>query len=252
MKAVGHYCKDKWVLMYVQRWLSAGVLQEEGNYVDRVSGTPQGGVISPLLANIYLHVSFDKWMERHHRSKPFERYADDIVVHCKSERQAHYLMEEIRQRLSDCKLQMHEGKTKIVNIRGSSTRRYPRSYDFLGFTIEPHYTKVKSGERRVLPRSVISKKSIRSVLDKFKRLHKQRVSVEELAKEINPVIRGVINYYCKFWTAHTYTLWNQLNKRLQKWVRWQKGLYIFASIRWLQKKYRYSPDLFAHWKLVRP
>jgi group II intron reverse transcriptase/maturase len=252
MKAVKHYCEAKWILMYVQRWLTAGVVQQDGCYVDRVSGTPQGGVISPLLANIFLHVTFDKWMDQHHGSKPFERYADDIVVHCKTERQAKYLLKEIKDRFEACRLKVHEGKTKIVNIRSSSEKKYQKNFDFLGFTIEPHYTKVKGGERRILPRCVMSKKSVRSVLDKFKRIHKRRVSVEVLANELNPVIRGVMNYYCKFWSSHTYTLWNQLNKRLQKWVRWEKGLYIFASIRWLQQKYRYRPDLFAHWKLVRP
>lgn len=252
MNAVGHYCKDGWVLLYVRRWLKAGVVQQDGCYVDRLTGTPQGGVISPLLANIFLHVTFDKWMEQQHGRKPFERYADDIVVHCKTERQAKYLLQEIKQRFTQCKLQVHEGKTQIVSIRGSSEKKYKMSFDFLGFTIEPHYTKVKGGERRILPRCVISKKSVTSVLGKFKRIHKRRVSVEVLAKELNPVIRGVMNYYCKFWTSHTYTLWNHLNKRLQKWVKWEKGLYTFASIRWLQQQYAYRPDLFAHWQLVHP
>ena len=252
MKAVEHYCKEKWVLMYVRRWLKAGVVQQDGCYVDRVTGTPQGGVISPLLANIFLHVTFDKWMEHHHGRKPFERYADDIVVHCKTERQARYLLKEIKQRFTNCKLKVHEGKTKIVNIRGSSEQKYQKSFDFLGFTIEPHYTKVKGDAKRILPRCVISKKSVGSVLDKFKKLHKKRVSIEVLAKELNPVIRGVINYYCKFWSSHTHALWNQLNKRLQKWVKWEKGLYKLASVRWLKHKYKNRPDLFAHWRLVRP
>ncbi len=252
MKAVNHYCKDKWVLLYVQRWLEAGIVQQDGCYVDRTSGTPQGGVISPLLANIFLHVSFDKWMEQHHERKPFERYADDIVVHCKTERQAKFLLKAIRLRFAQCKLSVHEAKTKIVNIRGSSEKKYKKSFDFLGFTIQPHYTKVKGNVNMVLPRSIISKRSVSSVLKKFKSIHKRRVSVEVLARELNPIIRGVMNYYCKFWTYHTQELWCQLNKRLQKWVKWEKGLYKMASIRWLKKKYAVRPDLFAHWKLVRP
>jgi RNA-directed DNA polymerase len=252
MKSVSHYCKDKWVLMYVQRWLSVGIVQQDGIYVDRTSGTPQGGVISPLLANIFLHVVFDQWMAQHHGRKPFERYADDIVVHCKSERQAKYLLKEIIQRFRQCKLAIHGSKTKIVNIRGSSEKKYKMSFDFLGFTIEPHYTRVKDNQMRVLPRSVISKRSVSNVLEKFKSLHKRRVSIEVLARELNPVIRGVINYYCKFWSYHTHDLWSQLNKRLQKWVKWEKGLYKWASIKWLQGKYVSRPDLFAHWKLVRP
>jgi group II intron reverse transcriptase/maturase len=252
MKAVAHYCSDKWVLMYVQRWLKAGVVQQDGCYVDKVTGTPQGGVISPLLANIFLHVTFDKWMEQHHGRKPFERYADDIVVHCKTERQAQYLLKEIKQRFTNCKLKVHEGKTKIVNIRASSEQKYKKSFDFLGFTIEPHYTKVKGGEKRILPRNAISKKSVSGVLEKFKGIHKRRVSIEVLAQELNPVIRGVINYYCKFWNYHTHALWHQLNKRLQKWVKWEKGLYTMASARWLKHNYGNRPGLFAHWRLVRP
>jgi RNA-directed DNA polymerase len=252
MKSVRHYCKDKWVLMYVERWLSVGIVQHDGHHVDRLSGTPQGGVISPLLANIFLHVTFDQWMEQHHGRKPFERYADDIVVHCKTERQAKYLLKEISQRFYQCKLAVHETKTKIVNIRGSSEKKYKMSFDFLGFTIEPHYTRVKDNQMRVLPRSVISKRSVSSVLEKFKSIHKRRVSIEVLARELNPVIRGVINYYCKFWSYHTHDLWSQLNKRLQKWVKWEKGLYKWASTKWLQGKYANRPDLFAHWKLVRP
>jgi RNA-directed DNA polymerase len=252
MKSVKHYCSDKWVLLYVKRWLKAGIVQQDGCYVDRVAGTPQGGVISPLLANIFLHIAFDKWMEINYAEKSFERYADDIVVHCRTERQAIYLLKQITQRLKACKLEVQKEKTEIVNIRGSSERKYKKSFDFLGFTVQPHYTRVKTGDLRILPRSVISKKSVSSVLEKFSHIHKRRTSLEELAKELNPVIRGVINYYCKFWSYHTQFLWRQLNKRLQKWVKWEKGLYLIASVKWLKKKYAERPNLFAHWKLVHP
>jgi group II intron reverse transcriptase/maturase len=250
-KVVGHYCSDKWVLLYVNRWLRAGIIEQDGYYVDRISGTPQGGVISPLLANMFLHVAFDKWMELHHPRKPFERYADDIVVHCKTERQAIYLLKEITQRLTNCKLSVQKEKTKIVNLRGASEKKYKRSFDFLGFTIEPHWFRTKIG-CQLLPRSVISKKSISSGIEKFKRVHKWRKSIEELARELNPIIRGVMNYYCKFWSYHTHRLWYHLNNRLKKWVKWEKGLYKQASIRWLKKKYAERPNLFAHWKLVHP
>ena len=250
-KAVQHYCTDKWVLLYVRRWLEAGIIEPDGCYVDRMSGTPQGGVISPLLANMFLHVAFDKWMELHHPRKPFERYADDIVVHCKTERQAIYLLQEITQRLTNCKLSVQKEKTKIVSLRGVSEKKYKRSFDFLGFTIEPHWFRTKSG-CQLMPRSVISKQSVSSILGKFKRVHKWRKSIEELAKELNPVIRGVMNYYCKFWSYHTHNLWYQLNNRLKKWVKWEKGMYKLASVRWLKKKYAERPNLFAHWKLVYP
>lgn len=251
MKAVKHYCKEEWVLLYVKRWLEAGIVQQDGTYVDRVSGTPQGGVISPLLANVFLHVCFDKWMEVNHPRKPFERYADDIVVHCKTERQAIYLLRQITTRLSQCKLSVQQQKTKIVNLRGVSEKKYKRSFDFLGFTIEPHWFKTKRG-CQLMPRSVISKKSTSSVLEKFRRIHRWRKSLEELAQELNPIIRGVMNYYCKEWSYHTHYLWGELNNRLKKWVKWEKGLHKLASVRWLRKKYEARPNLFAHWKLVYP
>lgn len=253
MKAVRHYCGDKWVLLYVRRWLAAGIVRQDGIYVDRLSGTPQGGVISPLLANIFLHVAFDKWMEKNHPHKSFERYADDIVVHCRTERQAKYLLREIASRLRECKLELHPEKTKIVNLRGISEQKYVRSFDFLGFTIEPHWIRLKTG-CRLMPRSRISTKSVSSVLEKFRvlRIHRRRKSLEELSRALNPVIRGVMNYYCKFWSYHTQPLWNQLNKRLLKWVRWEKGLYRRAAVRWLKTKCAERPDLFAHWRLVHP
>lgn len=253
IKGVTHYCKDKWVLLYVTRWLKAGIVQQDGNYVDRVSGTPQGGVISPLLANIFLHVAFDKWMEINYPNKPFERYADDIVIHCRTERQAKYLLAEIALRLSHCKLTLQKEKTRIGNVRGSSEKKYTRSFDFLGFTIRPHWFRLKTG-CRLLPKSCISTKSVSSVLEKFRvlRIHRWRKSIEELSRELNPVIRGVMNYYCKFWSYHTHHLWNQLNKRLLKWVKWEKGLYKKAAVKWLKKKYEERPNLFAHWKLVHP
>ena len=253
MKAVRHYCRDKWVLLYVERWLKAGIVQQDGNQIDRLTGTPQGGVMSPLLANIFMHVCFDKWMEQNYPEKPFERYADDIVVHCKTEKQAVYMLNQIEWRLTKCKLQIHPEKTKIVNLRGKAEKRYPKSYDFLGFTIRPHWLKTNS-KLVLLTGIFMSKKSKTSVLTKFKELaiHKRRKSLEEIAKELRPIIQGVINYYCKFSAGHTRFIWNQLNARLLKWVQWEKGLYKFASVRWLQKKYKEKPGLFPHWKLAYP
>ncbi len=253
MKAVGFYCQDKWVLLYVERWLKSGIVQQDGNYIDRLTGTPQGGVISPLLANIFMHVCFDKWMEKNHPDKPFERYADDVVVHCKSERQAIYVLRQIENRLSSCKLTLHPQKTQIVNLRGKAEKKYPKSYDFLGFTIRPNWCKI-SGKMMLMPSIFMSKKSKISVLEKFRELniHKRRKPIEVLAKEFRPVIQGIMNYYCKFSSGHTHDVWKQLNARLLKWVRWEKGLYKMASLRWLQKKCKEQPLLFPHWKLANP
>jgi group II intron reverse transcriptase/maturase len=253
LKAVKHYCKDKWVLMYVERWLKAGVLKLDGSYHPTEQGTPQGGVISPLLANIFLHVVFDKWMEMEHGEKPFERYADDIVVHCKTEKQAQFMMREISKRLKACKLLLHPDKTHIVNVRGTSEKDYPKSYDFLGFTIRPNWVKFKS-KSKIVPSTFVSTKSKKSILEKFKALeiHKRRKPLAEIAQALNPMIRGIMNYFHKFEDGQMRYVWNQLNHRLLKWVKWEKGLYKMAAVRWLKQAYKDSPSLFCHWKLVHP
>jgi group II intron reverse transcriptase/maturase len=252
MRALKHYCTDKWVHLYVERWLKAGVM-EQMSVRKRLTGTPQGGVISPLLANLFLHVVFDKWMDTYHPEKPFERYADDIIVHCKTEKQALFMLNAIRRRLEECKLSVHPEKTKVVNLRGRATERYPRKYDFLGFCIRPVLREVN--ERRiVLPGTFVSQTAKSGIRDKFREMeiHKRRVPIEELAKQLNPVITGLVNYFHKFWHAGMRDVWNGLNHRLLKWVKWEKGLYKYAAVRWLQRQYIERPNLFAHWKLVQP
>lgn len=253
LKAVTHYCDEKWVLLYVTRWLKAGIVQQDGMYLDSETGTPQGGVISPLLANIFLHVVFDKWMDIHHPEKPFERYADDIVVHCKTEKQALFVLKMIQQRMTDCKLTLHPVKTKIINLRGKTEKKYPRSFDFLGFTLRPLWAKTSKG-LKLMVSGFMSTKSKTRVWAKFKsfHIHKWRQPIELIALKLKPVVQGVINYYCRFWTAHTHQVWYQLNQRLLKWVQWEKGLYKMAAIKWLQLKYKEQPRLFPHWQLVHP
>jgi hypothetical protein len=218
-----------------------------------MTGTPQGGVISPLLANLFLHVVFDKWMEKHHPEKPFERYADDIVVHCKTEKQALFILKVIKERMQSCYLELHPQKTKVVNLRGDSIGNYPKKYDFLGFSIKPTGVKTKQGVKS-LPGTYVSIKSRSGILSKFSSwaIHKRRKSIELLAKELNPMLRGIINYYHKFENGSMRYVWNQLNARLLKWVKWEKVLYKYTAIRWLKTKYKESPDLFAHWRLVYP
>jgi len=253
MKAVKHYCTDKWILMYVERWLKAGTMQNDGTYLDRLTSTPQGGVISPLLANIFLHVAFDKWMEKNHPRKPFERYADDIIVHCKTEKQAKFVISDIRRRFAKCKLSIHPIKSKIVNFRGVTQSKYPRSLDFLGFALRPYWGKTSKGYKLMIT-SFISTQSVSKVLDKFNKLkiHKWRKPIEKLSLELRPIIQGVMNYYCKFWTSHTHFLWLQINERIVKWAKWEKGLFKKSAVIWLRKKYKENPQLFPHWKLVHP
>ena len=253
IKTVQHYCQDKWVVMYIQRWLKAGVVQQDGRFSATVSGTPQGGVISPLLANLFLHVVFDKWMQKYHPEKPFERYADDIVVHSKTEKQALYLLHLITKRMQSCKLTLHPEKSKIVNLRGISIKKYPKGFDFLGFTIRPSAVKSKD-KIIIIPSIYVSQKSKNSLMQKFRtlKIHKRRTTLEEIAKMMNPILRGIINYYHKFRKNDLQNLWRQLNERLLKWVKWEKGLYKKAAVRYLKTKYKEKPDLFVHWLLVHP
>lgn len=252
MKALRHYCKDEWVAMYVSRWLKAGIMAE-GEYVMTSAGTPQGGVVSPLLANLYLHVAFDEWMRKFHPEKPFERYADDVVVHCKTEKQAQFMLRQISQRMKACYLELHPVKTRIVNLRGWSETKYPRKYDFLGFTIKASMQTIK-GRGMLLPGTFVSIKSKTSILGKFRELgiHKWRKPIQEIAQRLNPIIRGLLNYYHKLRGEPMREVWNQLNHRLLKWVKWEKGLYKMAAVRWLKQQYKATPGLFEHWKLVQP
>lgn len=253
MTAVAHYCKDKWVQLYVERWLKAGIIEQDGKATRTVLGTPQGGVISPLLANIFLHVVFDGWMAKEHPEKPFERYADDIVVHCKTEKQAIFVLNKIKQRMEKCKLTLHPYKTRIVNLRGYSEKKYPKGFDFLGFTIRPNCVKFKE-KVLIVPSIFISTKSRTSLLEKFKdwNIHKRRKPLVTIAQYLTPQIRGIMNYFHKFSSGHMNYVWKQLNARLLKWVKWEKGLGVRAAIKWLQIQYKLNPYLFPHWQVAHP
>lgn len=255
LKALKHYCNEPWVLMYAERWLKAGIVSKEGMYIDSLTGTPQGGVISPLLANLFLHVAFDAWMLQNHPDKPFERYADDIVVHCKSDKQAKFMLRQISKRLKQCKLSLHPEKTKIVNLRGKTDEKYPRRYTFLGYSIQPMYTFVKKSQQfRVIPMAIMSRESRSSEFEKLRKMkiHKRRKPIEQLADDLRPFLQGIINYYCKISSVYTRTFWYQVNQRLLKWVKWEKGLGLTKAIQWLRAVWKRNPNLFPHWKLVHP
>lgn len=255
LTALKHYCRDKWVLLYVERWLKAGCITKEGKYLDRLTGTPQGGVISPLLSNLYLHIAFDAWMQKYHPDKPFERFADDAVVHCKTEKQCRYMKWQIEKRMQECKLMLHPEKTKIINLRGKSETKYARSFDFLGYTIRPVWTWVKKTNHFwlvVMP--IMSKKSQISVFDKLRKLkiHKIRKPITEVASRLRSLLQGVINYYCKFNAVYTRYFWYSINQKLIKWVRWEKDLGLKKAIKWLKRVWKSNPRLFPHWELVHP
>jgi len=255
MKGLLKYTEEKWILMYVERWLKAGILKEDEGVVERTTGTPQGGVLSPLLANIYLHFAFDMWLKKHYPQIPFARYCDDAIVHCRSEKQAMYIRDRIADRMKECRLELNMNKTSIVYCKNElhSERHKKVSFDFLGYTFQPRKCRTKTGDR-LLFQPVMSRKAKKNVMDKIRemRIHQKKVSLQEMADLLNVKVRGWMNYYCEFNGRSTGNLWWMLNLRLLQWVRNNRKFNLLKAIRWLKGVYKTQPGLFAHWAITRP
>ncbi|MDP9079015.1 MAG: group II intron reverse transcriptase/maturase [Bacteroidota bacterium] len=254
LKGLRYYTKEKWVLMYVERWLKVGVMND-GVVGKRTKGTPQGGVISPLLANIFMHFAFDKWMEKRFPALRFERYCDDVIVHCRTQKEASFLKYEITQRLKECNLELNEQKTHTVYCRDVN-RREPHknvSFDFLGHTFRPVLNNTKNG-LKLLYGACMSTTAKKAVIDKIRslRVHRLKVSIERLSELLNPMLRGWINYYCKFNKWTTSGLWTLINVRMAKWLKAQRKFDKKRAFQWLRNVFKTRPDLFAHWQIARP
>jgi RNA-directed DNA polymerase len=257
MRAVRKHTDCKWLLLYIERWLKAPVQMEDGSLIHRDKGTPQGGVISPLLANLFLHYAFDVWMKRQYPQIPFERYADDGICHCRSKAEAEGLRVAIGRRFAECGLELHLQKTKIVYCKDDNRRgEYPeQKFDFLGFTFRPRIAKERSGRFFVSFIPAISNKAAKSIRDTMRqwKLHRRTdKSMDDLARMFNPVLRGWINYYGSFYKSAIYRVLQHLNDILVRWasrkykrLRGHKGR---AGL-WLQRIVHRQPRLFAHWQL---
>jgi Retron-type reverse transcriptase len=257
LNAVRKYTEERWVLLYIKRWLKAGTLKEDGSMEERHEGTAQGSVLSPLLSNVFLHFVFDKWMELHYPRVRFERYSDDIVVHCKSEKQALFLKGKIVERFMSCRLTINEEKTRVVFCKNPNNKgerkHHHESFAFLGFTYKPRLMKTQNG-MLLLCMPVMSSKSKRSVLSQLKsmRLHKQQLSLREVARTVNEKVRGWFGYYCKIEKWSTRLVWWHPNRKLLKWVMWKRGFGFQRALGWPQLTYKAQPGLFKHWELVKP
>lgn len=165
MKAVAHHTDLKWLHLYVERWLKAPLQLKDGTLKDRTAGTPQGGVVSPLLANLFMHYAFDDWLKRHYPDVPFERYADDALIHCRSKAQAEQLLGAVRERLRQCGLELHPTKTKLVYCKDDDRRGTfePHCFDFLGYTFQPRRAKNRHGKFFVSFLPAISNKAAKAV-----------------------------------------------------------------------------------------
>ncbi len=253
MKAVQFYCKEKWVSLYISRWLKASVVNEDGSKTQPQSGTPQGGVISPLLANLYLHVVFDGWMKHYYPGIRFERYADDIIIHARREQIAQSILNKLHNRFTECGLTIHPTKTQIVCLMRNQTKRSVNevhTFEMGGYDFTPQWVKVE-GEWKLLILPSPSKASKKRIMDKIRspKLHTRTGSIYVVANLLNPLVRGWQNYYCHFIKRDLNDLWRFVNRRLEKWCKWNKRMNLYKSRRWLNTLYKLQPGLFAHWSV---
>ena len=255
MNAVKKHTQEPWILLYVRRWLEAPAQEVDGSIIKRTRGTPQGGVISPLLANMFLHYAFDEWMKKNFPGNPFERYADDIVVHCKSEGDAIKLKEAIGVRLQKCKLELHPEKTKIVYCKDSNRKgdSQHKKFDYLGYTFRPRTSKNKFGKLFTSFTPAMSDKAKQNNRDEIKSWFKEVKPtgiLAEFAKLANPVVTGWINYYGKL---HASELWGTVKYLDTSLIRWAKRKYEKLNHswkrgnKWLDGIKRRQPNLFKHW-----
>jgi group II intron reverse transcriptase/maturase len=257
-RAVARHTDVPWVRLYISRWLRAPVQMPDGTLEPRTRGTPQGGVISPLLANLFLHYAFDVWMRRTFPQCPFARYADDVVVHCRSKEEARAVVEAIRGRLEQCHLELHPTKTRIVYCKDDDRPEEHESvqFDFLGYTFQPRRAKNRWGKFFVsfLPAmSTKAAKAVRKIIRGWRMASaRNNQRLEDLARLANPAVRGWLNYYGRFYRSRCVEVLRHLNEALSAWVRRKFTRFRNrerASMYWLGRVARREPTLFAHWQL---
>ena len=255
MKAVRKHTQEPWIMLYIERWLKTPFVTETKEVIERKSGTPQGGIISPVLANLFMHYAFDMWITKNYPNAPFERYADDVIIHCKTEQEAMKILEALKERLAACRLELHLQKTKIIYCKDKGrTRNYPNTkFDFLGYSFKSMFIKDRLNRLQLNFLPSVSGKSAKSFSDKLKELkiHSMTGSkIEMLAELLNPMIRGWLNYFGKYnRSAVKYTM-DCVNRRLVKWAMCKyKRLknHRCRANEWLRELVKREPNMFSHW-----
>lgn len=261
MKAVRKHTQCRWTLLYIERWLKAPIELEDGTLVERKKGVPQGGVISPILSNLFMHYVFDKWMERKHPGVPFCRYADDGLAHHHSELEAIKMKDALQKRFHECGLEMHPKKTKIVYCKDDDRRgKHPEtSFDFLGYTFRPRRAKNCKGKFFVTFTPAMSAKAGKAIRQEVRgwKLHlRSDKSLYDLSRMFKSNIQGWINYYGRFRKSGMYTTLRHINRKLGLWAMRKfkkKKRHRRRAEHWLGRIAKQQPGLFPHWKLgVRP
>ena len=256
MLAVEKHVPENWARLYIARWLTTPVLTKSGELVTKQGkGTPQGGVISPLLANLFLHYGFDKWLEQTDNTVNFTRYADDVIVHCKSKAHAEQTLNAIRERMNEVGLELHPEKTTIVYCRDHRRQGiYPEvKFDFLGYSFQPRSTNSRTTSGMFLGFDcAISISSRKRIADELGELRVEKMSFKSIvgiAQYLNPMIRGWINYYGKFRISMLQKVFRLLNKRLVRWARKRYKRYktsLKRGFQWLRRVQEQYPTLFYH------
>lgn len=257
MRAVRKHTDCKWELLYIERWLKAPFEKSSGEIVARENGTPQGGVISPVLANLFMHYAFDKWMKINFPQNPWCRYADDGLVHCKTKKQAEYIKDCLDKRFKDCKLELHPDKTKIVYCKDSNRKENHENieFTFLSYTFRPRKAQGKNNIEFTSFLPAISNKAkshIRKEVKEWRLLWMTNKRLGDIAEKYNPVIRGWLNYYGKYGRGELAKVLDTINRHLCFWIRRKYKKYKHKPkksrkyLRMLSMKYRY---MFAHWKV---
>jgi RNA-directed DNA polymerase len=257
MRAVKKHAKEKWVVLYIERWLKAPAQAEDGHVTERGKGTPQGGVVSPLLANLFLHYAFDRWMQRTYPQLPFERYADDAIVHCRTEAEAQEVQRAIAVRMQECRLELHPEKTKIVYCKDDDRRgTYPNEqFDFLGYTCRPRRSKNWKGKFFINFSPAVADKAGKAMRAEMRswQLHlRSDKSIEDLSRMFNLQVRGWLQYYGRYYRSALYPIMRQLDRSLARWAyRKYKKLrgHKRRAAHWIARISRRDPGLFAHWQM---
>ena len=257
LKAVRKHTKEPWMRLYIERWLRAPANRGSATEA-RDKGTPQGGVISPLLANLFLHYAFDMWMQRNHAANPFERYADDVIVHCKSQTEAEQLLDSIVVRLGACGLQVNREKTKIVYCKDANRRKDVNSFKFtfLGYEFRPRIAYNNRGKRFVSFQPGICPQAAKAIRAEMREWHLQRrseKSLEDLARMFDAKLRGWINYYGRFYRSALYPVFRTLDFAIVRWAcRKYKGLrgHKSRAFDWIKRLQQEAPNIWAHWWML--
>jgi RNA-directed DNA polymerase len=256
-KAVRKHVTCKWALLYIERWLTAP-MEQNGIRIERTRGTPQGGVISPILSNLFLHYTFDLWMNRTHPDLPWCRYADDGLVHCRTEQEAQALRVELRARLMECRLELHPTKTRIVYCRdGKRKGTYPNvKFDFLGYEFRPRAVWGSQSEKlfcgftpAVSPSALNTMRAMIRDLDIRRRT---QLSLADIARQINPLLRGWIDYYGRYTPSALYSMLRYVNQTLLAWAMRKYKRFKAHRVRashFLQRLVRDQASLFVHWRI---